>query len=376
MKRSQALDVLRIIAVFMVLSRHVLPCPESESPVVHFVTEFLGRGGWVGVDLFFVLSGFLVSTLLFSEFQIHGSISFRRFFARRGLRIYPMFFLLIAVTVGKELSRQGEFRLRELLSEIFFLQSYIQGMWSHTWSLAVEEHFYILLPLLLIGMLRSRRSEKNPFSHLPYVCMAVASFCLGLRVLNAYHCPFDLKTHLHHSHIRLDALFFGVLLSYCQHFHRDMFTRVGLRFRRGLFPLGFTCLAPAFLLPLNEAKFIYTFGLTLFYIGSGMLVVAAATSPRIDNRIVRYTGFLGSHSYSIYLWHGPALVWGTIIAERISGSRSWWTYASVYWIGSFGLGTVLSILLEKPCLAFRDRYFPSRSSLNRATSAHAAIALP
>src|SRR6266478_1802599 len=84
--RNKRLDILRCIAVFSVMILHGNIWP------------FFGNIGWVGVDLFFVLSGFLISGLLFSEYKTRSSISFRRFFIRRGLKIYPAFYLFLFLT--------------------------------------------------------------------------------------------------------------------------------------------------------------------------------------------------------------------------------------------------------------------------------------
>jgi peptidoglycan/LPS O-acetylase OafA/YrhL len=97
--------------------------------------------GGQGVDLFFVLSGFLVSGLLFAEFKKYGRISIRRFYIRRAWKIYPAFYVLIAATyLYQKFGIGHKMTDVEKVSELFFLQSYVQGFWNHTWTLAVEEH--------------------------------------------------------------------------------------------------------------------------------------------------------------------------------------------------------------------------------------------
>src|SRR5215470_10370022 len=98
-------------------------------------------GGWIGVDLFFVLSGFLVSGLLFREHLTHQRIEVGSFLARRGLKIYPGFYVLIAVSVLASVAMHRALSAAGVLSEVFFVQNYRRGLWPHTWSLAVEEHF-------------------------------------------------------------------------------------------------------------------------------------------------------------------------------------------------------------------------------------------
>jgi peptidoglycan/LPS O-acetylase OafA/YrhL len=105
------------------------------------------RIGWIGVDLFFVLSGFLISGLLFLEYRSAGELKLARFFLRRGLKIYPAFWaMLFASVLGLVLAGKSV-RGIAIAGELLFVQNYTQSIWEHTWSLAVEEHFYLLLPL-------------------------------------------------------------------------------------------------------------------------------------------------------------------------------------------------------------------------------------
>ena len=142
--RITGLDLLRFIAVMLVLFRHLHPPADGFSGWGR-ILELLQNGGWVGVDIFFVLSGFLVSRLLFSEFKRRGDFFLGRFLVRRAFKIYPAFWVLIAVTVAVRLFRSHpDLSSRNLVNELLFIQNYGFGLWGHTWSLAVEEHFYLL----------------------------------------------------------------------------------------------------------------------------------------------------------------------------------------------------------------------------------------
>jgi len=103
--RLVVLDALRALAVLLVIGRH-LRIPYSLSPEsgTRVFAELWQRGGWIGADLFFVLSGFLVSGLLFREHQQHGRVSLGRFFVRRGLKIYPAFYAFLAATLALRLA--------------------------------------------------------------------------------------------------------------------------------------------------------------------------------------------------------------------------------------------------------------------------------
>ncbi len=224
--RLVGLDLLRLIAVLLVIGRHMGSPPIWWPDLVRLPLLALYRGGWVGVDLFFVLSGFLVSGLLFTEFKSRGRLGVVRFFTRRGWKIYPPFFVFIVTTVVVRLLCGWPVDELSLLSELFFLQSYIPGLWHHTWSLAVEEHFYLLLPFTFSILLRVNRNSPTPLKPILTLAVVTGVALLALRVLNWYYRPsYEHLTHLFPTHLRLDSLFYGVAISYAYHFHSDRFVR-------------------------------------------------------------------------------------------------------------------------------------------------------
>src|SRR3712207_3121730 len=130
--RNIGLDLLRMLAVLLVIARH-LHLPETCPPWVIGVV----RGGWVGVDLFFVLSGFLVSSLMFREYQRRGSVNIQRFLIHRGFKVYPAFWLFLLFTLIMRQFYGQQPDIRQVIGEALFLQNYLGGVWNHTWSLAV-----------------------------------------------------------------------------------------------------------------------------------------------------------------------------------------------------------------------------------------------
>src|SRR5215469_12989174 len=124
MGRSNAIDVLRALAVTLVFGAHLFPCPSETNQTLAFLTGAWGKVGWVGVDLFFVLSGFLVSGLLYREHQKYGQISASGFLIRRGLKIYPAFWLMIGVSIAVFAFSRGLPHIKSILSELLFLQNY------------------------------------------------------------------------------------------------------------------------------------------------------------------------------------------------------------------------------------------------------------
>ncbi len=364
MNRFKQIDILRAVAVFLVLGRHMTPCPAETSGFLNYLTAVWAQGGWIGVDLFFVLSGFLVSGLLFREYEKFHELHIGRFLIRRAFKIYTPFWLLIGFNVLLLTLRHEHVPLRALASELLFVQNYGPAMWNHTWSLAAEEHFYLLLAFVFFVL--ARRLPAQPFRLIPTAFIVIAVSCLMLRVVGASLSTFDNRTHLFHSHLRLDGLFFGVLLAYGFHRHPTEFLWIARRFRYSLAGMGVLLLLPAFCFPLEDTPFIYTYGLTLFYLGSGCLLVSTFgwQSPR--RGLGAAVAYIGSHSYSVYLWHMAVAIWGTAaVGWLCSQSNNWFIYAATYLMGSIAFGVGMAILTEFPILRIRDRLFPSRGiSLN------------
>lgn len=369
--RLAGLDLLRVLAVAFVLGRHVGPVPADVAPAVRTFFEAWHRGGWVGVDLFFVLSGFLVSGLLFAEYRKRGSISPLRFYVRRGWKIYPPFFLLIGVTIAVHCIWGRPPSTTQLLSETLFLQSYLRGLWNHTWSLAVEEHFYFLLPILLLAFLCFSRGT-DPFRFLPHLVAGTGVMLLLARIANAWlRSGYSEHTHVFATHLRLDSLFAGVAIAYACHFHADWFRRT-FHARRGmLIVAGTLMLAPAFLLNIEQNPLLYTGGLTFFYLGSAALLIGVLMCELPDHWSIRTLAAIGTFSYSIYLWHMPVSDWGMPLVERIAGTTlPFGVKVVLYMAGSVAIGIGMARLIEVPMLRLRDRWFPAKAeALNQRAQA-------
>jgi peptidoglycan/LPS O-acetylase OafA/YrhL len=230
----------------------------------------------------------------------------------------------------------------------------------HTWSLAVEEHFYLLLPLVLIACAKaSARSSgsRGSFATLPQVVFWVALACLSLRCITATNVGrFDPYEHLFPTHLRIDALLFGVVLASLWHGG----SLAGLRTARRRLALGLggvALLLPAFAIEVETSWFVHTFGLTLFFVGSGAILIAVV-DVAATGRVLRSLAFVGAHSYSIYLWHIPMRVGcDRLLADVAAPAR-----LAIYVAGSIALGIVMSRVVEFPVLRLRDRWFPSRAS--------------
>ena len=353
--RSVALDALRCIAVLMVMSWHMTPeCPPEElGQLVCRVVERARWPGWAGVDLFFVLSGFLVSGLLFREFQREGTISLGRFLLRRGLKIYPAFYTLLVIYGILEWKFGRVSDPRRFLLEAFFVQNYFGGVWNHTWSLAVEEHFYFGIGLLLVWL--SARGNLRPVVPLTFVTMAA---CLCMRsVTQAYGGPTMFPTHL-----RLDSLMFGTFLAYLHVFHARALELFLRKHGRRLAVVCGVALTHLFFVP-ERSNYMHTFGFTvnLLAFGGVLLVSFHNEAWFARQRLFRGMARVGMDSYSLYLWH--------MFAKRcVSYVRKTWfdlpylLEAALFTGLTIVVGIAMARLVEKPALAWRDRILPSNVS--------------
>jgi peptidoglycan/LPS O-acetylase OafA/YrhL len=389
------LDILRAFAVVIVLGHHFVHSSEQSSvlswraagPLLP-VSLVFHRFGWTGVDLFFVLSGFLIGGLLFAEIRDRGSLDVRRFLIRRGFKIWPSYylyvlFLAVAFLIGLDAYWFPHRSLREVAVEFWpslvNLQNYFQAPFlrTHVWTLAVEEHFYLALPLVLLAALwMSRGREGNRLRIVPILAVVLGIACLAGRCWQAYGIPDD-KVWLavvEPTHLRIESLFFGVFLAYVHVYHLGVTRFLGTH-RLALSLVGVALVAPAFLL--GQSRFMMTVGTTLLYLGYGCILLAAVLTPLdqgrlgqiLSGRLARGIAFVGMFSYPIYLWHmdlGLFPVIRLIRTEIFSSLPPWvaWNlYLMVYFVAAIVAGMVMSIIVERPALALRDRLFPSRSRM-------------
>lgn len=355
----------------LVLGQHLNGVYLSDSPP--WAKGFLWlwqHGGGVGVTLFFVLSGFLISGLLFDEFRRTKAVDVRRFLIRRGFKLYPPLWALIAFTAlmnGLTASRRWAEFVPKALAEVFFVQNYFPGLIGHSWTLAVEEHFYIGFSALVAWL--CSRASRNPFQSIPLIWLAVTATCSLLRLRFVASSANPYWSDLHATHLCVDALMYGVLISYLCRF-RGLDGSLKTVPSVALLAIGALCVALGFS---DHPPSLVSAGLTpvLNYVGCGFLLLAARRLEAPSHRLLAFIGLLGSTSYSTYLWHG----WTNIAAgrgfEKAFGYSNTWSYVPLYVAGSFAVGMVMHRLVEHPLMALRDRLYPSRIGLVRAATPRA-----
>lgn len=348
--RIKGLDFLRGIAILGVLFRHFE------------IDFFLSGPGGYGVDLFFVLSGFLVSGLLFAEYKNRRQVNISRFLIRRGFKIYPAFYFFIAAAICIYYFGFGStFEVKKIFSEIFFLQSYLRPMWSHTWSLAVEEHFYLLLSLLVYLSIRRKWLDKPAVMMVIFTTGILIPFLL--RFTHVISQPANNLQPFYYTHLRMDGLFTGACLGYIWHFKPELIARFN-NHTYFFMTIALLLIAPAFIL-IPENFIMLTAGFNLIHLGFAiiLLIMIGEKGEKLLNRnamiraITNVIAAIGVYSYSIYLWHM------TVQNILLRYFTNLWTESLLYLIVAIGTGYFTAKCIERPLLRLRDRYFPSKSSM-------------
>lgn len=302
------LDHLRAFAISFVLIYHYRSFGHPAW------VEAVGKFGWTGVDLFFVLSGFLISTELFKELSKTRTISLKKFFIKRSFRILPAYLLLVTIYF-----LVPAFREREALSPLWKFLTFTQnlgldlsktGTFSHAWSLCVEEQFYLLLPLVLILLSRS-----GIFKKAGYLLLALVVFGLTIRLLSWYllvapHMDDDnfwaiwYKWIYYPIYTRLDGLITGIAIAALFYFKAYIAERIA-KHGNLLFLLGVTILACAYLLCSDQHSYYATiYGFPLVAAGCGAVVISAISPGSfLHSYRIRITEKLAGLSYGIYLIH-------------------------------------------------------------------------
>lgn len=293
-----ALDGFRAIAILIVVLSHV--------GLEHWVP------GQFGVTLFFFLSGYLIATLLRAELQSHGYIHLGRFYLRRVIRIIPP--MWIAITLAMVFSRIGLNRpLNQgwLPFDFAFLSNYFpfSGVPIGLWSLAVEEHFYLVFPVVA-GLAFTRGGLRNVIALCLIGCMAALALRYGAIASGAR--PYDL-TFL--THTRIDSILFGALLALWNNPVLDPRNRISAG------PTGYLIGAAILLVTfaVRDEYFRQTLRFTLQ--GMGLFVIFnAAIRDRgwagqlLDSWPLR---LIASLSYVIYLVHGIFIEAAKVIAPGL-----------------------------------------------------------
>lgn len=339
-KPIPSLDGLRALSVFMVVLGHLFLINNHGRQAKLFIYQDLG------VSLFFVISGYLITGMLLKELREKGSINIRVFLLKRLFRIFPAYYFFLLVTYftfpyfGIEVDRES------LISCIFYLGYYyppdLLSYWAHSWSLAIEEQFYLICPSI-IKFLKSEKKVTHLFIFLILVSPLV-------RLVTYYLIPIYKHKYQFLLHTRMDTLLVGCLYALKKEDRRFQ------GFAKFCQKKGVFCFSSFYLLicyPVLNWLFLGKFKATLGYTLEAFFLLSIIIHV-IDARGTWYFKVLnsktlihfGSLSYGIYLWQQPF----TYIQSDLIYFHFPFNFISIYVL------TIVSyLLIEQPILRLRSK---------------------
>ena len=354
------LDHLRTLAIGYVFLFHYYGLSQGKPNWLPGFAKF----GWTGVDLFFVLSGFLISSQLFAQIKKRQLISFKIFFLKRFFRIIPAFAFTVALYFCFPILRERE-SLPPLWKFLTFTQNLglnlkDYGTFSHAWSLCVEEHFYLFLPIILILLQLSSLFKK---SYLLLVLLFLFGFAIRIYSYNQLYLPkveedngwmYWYQYIYYPTYTRLDGLLIGVSIAATYQFLPNTWKRIS-KYGNMLILLSMMILSGAYFLCYNQTTFSASvFGFTTVAIGYGLLVAAAISESSILYQWnSKTTSFIASISYSLYLTHKMVIHITHKLLDDLSFDNNLILLISTIICICFAY--LLNILIEKPFLKLRKR---------------------
>jgi peptidoglycan/LPS O-acetylase OafA/YrhL len=331
----------------------------------------LGVRGSTGVTVFFFLSGYLITTLLRQEAESTGRIDLGAFYLRRAARILPPLYIVLAV--GMALTAlgwlPGELGVGGMLSATLFVANYwlihaepplgLPDGAGVVWSLAVEEHFYLLFPLVVVVLMR-RWDWRRQGRFLLVLCGAI----LAWRTWLVFGADVPFLRVYYASDTRFDGLLLGCALALLANPHLDRIPGPDWIWQWVLGPVGIVTFLGTSLV---SDRLLGSVGFTVQAIGLVLLFIAAIRFPswgiyRVLN--LRPVAYLGLLSYGFYLVHASVLA-------VVGGGP--WSRAGIAFVISIALALVLRVLVEKPAERFRRRLTPAPSPPGAGAARRTAV---
>lgn len=324
----------------------------------HTVSNKVFPGGF-GVRVFFLISGFLITRLMFVEWKAMGGVSLRNFYIRRFLRLYPVVvaFTVIVLLVFAA-TRPGDMNWQEPASALLYLSNYYYSALSQTdqtggvmpfaifWSLSVEEHFYLLFPIAFVAL------QADP-RRLAWACAGILIGCLVLRLGVALAQPRLLRSFAfyYETQYQLDAIGFGVLMAALCELEQG---RALLKRLLGPVAIGIALLLLMAGFGIRNEFFRETIRYSMLSAAILVLMSNILFSPRWPSvqRVLNMPvmDWIGRLSYSIYVWHFAAH------AMIVVGTGAFWPNFPI-WLGATLLLASLSYYgIERPLSSLRHRF--------------------
>ena len=341
------LDGLRGIAIIAVM-------------LFHFKIPFI-EGGFLGVDIFFVLSGFLITSLFIQEFDKLGRVNLRFFYMRRVLRLGPalicmllVFCLVGFVVLSKEKAIENSI---DALISLVYLSNWTRAFMlhppdflGHTWSLSIEEQYYILWPVVLLVLLRTMRDRK-------YIVLIAALVGLISWLLRFYlaMCGAPVERLYNGLDTRADALMVGCVLGILisSGLVNENRRKLLLKWLMVIAPCSMVGVFSFFIFARWQDQEMYLFGFLIIELLTAALILDILVNRRsIIAKILsaRWLIWVGSISYGLYLWHYP--IYRMLFAMKFDE-------LTIVWVGmlmTFSIATCSYYFLERPMLKLKKYY--------------------
>ena len=349
MSRLPGLDLLRAIAIVWVMLFHSWMIGGIGGPL-----QPIADYGWMGVDLFFVLSGYLIGLQLLQPLSHGEPLRLGAFYLRRAFRILPVFLIVLAVYVlfpdwREAQGMQPAWQFLTFTMNLLIDYRHNQAF-SHAWSLCVEEHFYLLFPLLA-GWLAWRSSRTLVIG----CCVMVVAFGMLLRGYAVLQGKDWLESIYYPTWTRLDGLLAGVMLATIQAYRPQWWASMQRRANM-LAMAGLLLTGAAIWLFRDKTTFAASvFGFPLLAFGLALLVAAGAGDTSWLGRWrIRGAGWIAGISYSLYLSHKLAM-------HAVHEALPQWPEVhgliafAAYALAILATGALLHYAIERPFLRLRTR---------------------
>jgi len=357
--RLHGLDHLRAFAIGFVFIYHygrIFYAPETLTDI--------GKFGWTGVDLFFVLSGYLIASNLFAEISTQG-INLRVFFTKRTFRIIPAYLVILLLYFFFPSFRERE-ALAPLWKYFTFTQNIgldvrYQGTFSHAWSLCVEEQFYLVFPLLMLILFHFKLVNKI---FLPLLLLFLSGFIFRLYNWIHFVSPSIASGHIvvswykwiyYLTICRLDGLIIGVMIAAIFSF-KPVFRSKIEPYGNRLLASSFLVLAASYYVCDDEQSFSASiFGFPIVSLGYGLMVLGAISRDSIlYNLKSAVTQKIADLSFAIYLSHKIVLHLCQEHSVYFIAEKDSWQMFAICVLASITAAYILNMLIEKPFLKVRN----------------------
>lgn len=348
--KMQTLNGLRGLAALTVMIAHL---PQITNTILGYQLKFMldaSRSAYIAVDIFFILSGFLITKNLLEDKKLER-FSFKNFYVKRFLRLYPIYYLAI-LFVGILISWERLGNVATFTSNYYFSFDLSSNPMRHTWSLAVENHFYLIWPLIVYFTSHNVFVER---------CKYFVIFILLLSFLLYYYfLPTNISNSLLEkgTNTRCISLVLGAFIAYKETYFKDK----DKTYKYLLFAI--ICYVFVFIITLNsgiinEYMPFLIFSLILSALGSTLLFIyilnlenkSNLANTFFTNKILVY---VGSISYGLYLYHYPIYY-----VSNFFGTERYKVIGALQALIPFCLAVVISVIsyqfLEKPLAKFRPK---------------------